>query len=247
MRTVRRALRTAVSVVAVFLAAALVVLGAPALVASPYPPAPEPGSRYLSALSAPTVSPGDGTRLSFVVSNPTTNETLAGVLVTFAVYAFNGYPGDASTLLPVANAPALSNATSSGPRANVSVGTLGPGASYAGSVGVVTSAATPAGTFAIRTAVSFSVGPTPYRMESRGWFSEGAWQNATLAPNGTGTVNLSRLNVSGIVPETAVLVRTADWSVVLDALLATGLVLIGVGAYVYFRRTGGPSSRSGTR
>jgi len=214
-------------------------------VAAAYPVAPIALDRdLLSNLSAPSVGPGGSTSVAFRLSDSPTFGSLSSVVLSFEEYALNGYPGDAVGPVPVANAPVLENATASGEVANITLGSLGPGASYNGSVEVVTSAATPAGTYAIRTSLSFVENHTAYLFRSRGWFTLAAWENATEEANGTATVNASRLGVSGIVPETAVYVAPSGWPVALGALVVAGFSLVGLGAWLYYRR--GPGSRSGT-
>jgi hypothetical protein len=236
-----RPARVAVAV-ALLLAAAAVA--APAGATS-YPIAPIALDRaLLSNLSAPSIVPGGSTSIAFRVSDPVGFGALIDGVLTLEVYALNGYPGGAVGPVPVADAPVLENRTVSAESVNVTVPSLSPGASYNGSIAVVTSAATPAGTYAVRTALTFTENATAYRFESRGWFSLAAWENATQGPNGTATINASRLGVSGIVPETAVFVAPSGWPVALGALLAVGFVLVGLGAWLYFRR--GPGSRSGT-
>ena len=172
---------------------------------------------------------------------------LTGVVLTFEVYAFNGFPGNGSAALPVGSAPVLVNATASGPIVTVDLGTVASGASEPGSIGLATSSSTPAGTFAIRTAVAFDLNGTPRLLESRGWFSASAWANATTLANGSASLtnaSLNALNVSGIVPETAILVASNDWEWALGAVLAGAFVLLGAGAWLYSRR--GPGSTGGT-
>lgn len=210
--------------------------------AAAYPPLSDPGRAFLENLSLPSVAPGGSATLSFVVADPEPFG-LSGVVVTFAVYAFNGYPGDAAAPLPSA-APTLDNGSASGPEVNVTIGAVASGATFSGSVRLATSSATPSGTFAVRTALAFVGNSTSYRLESRGWFSLGEWENATRGPNGSATVNLTELGVSGVVPETALLVSPSYWPVVLGVLVAVGVVLVGAGAFVYFRRTS-PGSTSG--
>lgn len=235
--------RRASVAVGVVLLLAVVALPRPAG-AAVYAPLPQPGRAFLENLSVPAVDPGATTTLSFEVANPTTNLTLTSVVATFALYAFNAFPGDAvSGLATVAHPPSLSDASASGPVVNVTVGVLSPGGSRRGELHVTTSAATPSGTFAIRTALSFDAGGTSYLLRSRGWFAASLWSNATRGPNGSATVNLTMLNVSGVLPETAVLVKDSAWPLVLDVLLGVGLVLVGAGAWAYFRRTS--PSRSG--
>jgi hypothetical protein len=227
------------------LLAAIVVVGAPVARAASYPVAPVPYDReLLSNLTAPSTGPGGSTSIGFRVSDPPHFGTLSGPVLTLEVYALNGYPGDAVGPVPVTSAPVLENGTASGEEVNLSLPALGPGESYNGSVAVATSATTPAGTYAVRTALAFTENGSRYLFESRGWFALAAWENATELPNGTATVNASRLGVSGVVPETAVYVAPSDWPLALGAVVALGLVLVGLGAWLYFRR--GPGSRSGT-
>lgn len=214
---------------------------------SSYPPLPVRLDRdLLGNLSAPALTAGASGEVTFTVGNPL-GATIAGVTVTLNVYAFNAFPGNATSTVPVAGAPVLSVPGSSGAWANVSVGALAPGEVVPGSVAVATSASTPDGTFAVRTAVSFDLASngTPYRLESRGWFSSAEWEAATELPNGSVTLNLTTLGVSGVTPETAVYVQSSGWDWVLAVLLAAAAALLGAAAWVYFRR--GPGSTSGTR
>jgi hypothetical protein len=228
----------------VLLLTAALVAGIPTAAAAPPPTLPLAFDReLLSNLSAPSVGPGGSTAVSFRLHDPASFGGLVNLVLTFEVYALNGYPGDAVGPVPVSNAPVLENASASGAAVSVTLASLAKNASYTGSVTFVTSAATPAGTYAISTELTFVENGTPYVLKSRGWFNESAWENATVEANGTPTVDPARLNVSGILPETAVYVAPSDWSTVFVALLAVGFVLVGVGAWLYFRK--GPGSRSG--
>jgi hypothetical protein len=229
------------AVVALLLAASAPAHAAPAS----YPPLPLADDRgFLGNLTAPSLVPGGSGSISFTVGNPTRG-TLEDAELTLQVYAFNAFPGNATSTGSVAGAPVLSNATASGGSVGFAVGTLGPGAVDRGSVGVATSSNTPSGTFAVRTGLSFNENSTGYLLESRGWFSATTWANATELANGSATLNLSRLGVSGVLPETGVVIVVSEFPTVLAALLAAGIALVGVGAWIYFRRR--PSSRSGTR
>ncbi len=213
--------------------------------ASGYPPLPIADDRgFLGNLSAPTLAPGSSGTLTFSVGDPLA-APLVGAVLTLEVYAFNGFPGNATDFVPVAGAPVLVTPTTSGPTANVSLGGIAPHSVARGSVQVATSATTPNGAFAVRTALQFSANGTAYRLASRGWFSAAVWANATELPNGSVTVNLTRLGVSGVLPETAVVVASSTFEWVLAALLAGAVVLVAAGAFVYFRR--GPGATSGAR
>lgn len=224
----------------------------PAVRAVGFPPLPniEYGRELLGNLSAPSIAPGASGRISFTVEDPPAMAaTLSSISVTLQVYAFNGFPGDATALLPVANAPVLTNGTASAESVNVTdPSPLAPGAVWSSGIGLASSAATPSGAFAVRTAIEFRANSTVYRLESRGWFSASLWAEATEfanSTNGTPTLNLSVLQVSGVVPETAVLVSASDWPWILGGLLAATFVLVAAAAWVYYRR--GPGSTVGTR
>ena len=213
--------------------------------ATPFPALPLADDRgFLGNLSAPSLAPGGSGVISFTVGNPL-SLVMTATELTLQVYAFNGFPGNATATVPVAGAPVLSNTTSSGGSVGVSVGTLASGQVYRGAINVATSATTPSGAFAVRAALSFAVNATAYQLESRGWFNATVWAAATELPNGSATLNLTVLGVSGILPETAVEVQPSSFPVLLGGILAAAIVLVGAGAWVYFRRV--PGSSSGTR
>jgi len=226
--------------------AGLALLAIPTPVQAASEPTPPLGfdREVLSNLSAPSIGPGGSATLSFRLSDPASFFPLAVVSLDFDVYAFNGYPGNSVVQGPLVDAPVLDNGSVSGPRVDVSLSSLAPGTSYSGAVTVLTSVSTPAGTYAIRTELSFRANNSDYLFKSRGWFNDSTWENATTGPGGSATLNLTRLGVSGVVPETAVYVAPSDWPFAIGALIAVGLILVGVGGWAYFRK--GPGSRGGT-
>ena len=238
-RPIRIALATAV---------ALTTLAAtfPSVTAAPFPPLPLSfDSTFLSNLTAPDMAPGAQSALAFEVSDPSTFPSMTNAVLTLDVYAFNAFPGNASSSSAVAGTPDLSSATSSGTVVNVSLFGLIPGGHFFGSVAVVTASDTPSGTFAVRTALSFTANGTSYRLESRGWFTAALWTSATELTNGSVTLNLTTLGVSGVIAETAILVTSSNWDWALALILGAAIVLVGAGAWVYFRRAS--KSRSGAR
>jgi hypothetical protein len=246
-RAPRSCLRAPIVAAALMLTFFLLVGGSAGARGAPFPPLPIALDRdFVGNLSGPTMVPGAQTALTFSVSNPLSG-TIANVVVTLAVYAFNGFPGNATSTVPIAGAPTLSSATGSGTTVTVPCYSILSHDHRDESVGVVTSASTPAGAFAVRVAMSFTLAPngTAYELESRGWFSDATWKAATELPNGSATLNLSVLGVSGVLPETAVYVANSSWDWVLGAVLAAAIVLVGAAAWVYFRK--GPGSTSGTR
>jgi hypothetical protein len=242
-RAARHAARTILAV-AVALAALTAVV--PPTEAAPFPFLPLAfDSTLLSNLSAPDLTPGSSGTLSFHVADPPSFAPMTAVTLTLEVYAFNAFPGNATSSLASSAAPVLVTPTTSGTTANLSLASLAPNGHDDGSVGVATAASTPAGTFAVRTVLTFVANGTNYRLESRGWFSASLWAAATELPNGGATLNLTVLGVSGVTAETAILITSSTWDWALALILGASVVLVGAGAFVYFRR--GAKSRSGAR
>ncbi|MGA8541997.1 MAG: hypothetical protein WB947_00415 [Thermoplasmata archaeon] len=232
--------------IAAMLAVLLVLLAPlPGARATGFPPLPLSDDRgFLGNLSSPSLAPGAAGTIGFSVGNPL-SVPITGAVLTLAVYAFNAFPGNATSTISVSGAPVLSNASSSGGTVAVAVGPLPSSGVYHGSVDVATSTTTPSGTFAVRAALTFESGSTDYLLESRGWFNASVWAEATELPNGSATLNLSVLGVSGVLPETAVLVEQSAFPTLLTGVLVAASVLVGIGAWIYFRR--GPASSSGMR
>jgi hypothetical protein len=236
----RRAL--SVAVLALLLVATALV---PSASAASYPSLPlGDGAILLGNLSAPTLAPGQSGSIGYSVVDPLSS-ALASAVLTFQVYAFNAFPGNATSTVPVAGAPVLTNASASAATVAVAIGGLAPGDKVTGSIGVSTSSSTPSGAFAVRTQLEFTSGGTAFRLASRGWFTASQWAAATELPNGSATLNLTTLGVSGVLPETAVVVAASTFPWVLGGVAAAGVVFVGLGAWLYFRRES--ASRSGTR
>jgi hypothetical protein len=242
-RVLRHPART---VVAVAIALAALTAMVPPVAAAPVPVLPLAfDGTFLSNLSGPDLAPGGQGTLSFQVADPPSFAPMTAMTLSLEVYAFNAFPGNATSSIATAGAPILLAAASSGTSVNLSLPSLSVGDHYDGSVGVATASDTPTGTFAVRTSLSFTANGTDYRLASRGWFSASLWAAATELPNGSVTLNLTTLGVSGVTAETAIYVSSSNWDWALVLTLGAALVLVGAGAFVYFRR--GPKSSSGVR
>ena len=258
-RSVRRPLRSGgrgawvfAVLLIVLVAVSVVATSPPASAATPagtppvWPPLPLGyDATLLSNLSAPSLTPGGSGSLSFTVADPRSFAPMTAMTLTLDLYAFNAYPGNATSTIASTGAPVLVTPTTSGTSVNVSMSSLSPGGEDSASVDVATATSTPAGTYAVRTALAFTANGTNYRLESRGWFTASEWAAATELPNGSLTLNLTTLGVSGVTAETAVLVSSSGWDWALGLILGASVVLIGAGAFVYFRRES--KSRAGAR
>jgi hypothetical protein len=216
----------------------------PAAAANGFPPLPTTvEGRFLTNLTAPVLDPGThGTvtaRLHDPLSGPLTNVTL-----TAEVYAFEPFPGGAANnSLPGGGGVVIAGANAASPTVIVAGGTLGPGTETSVAFDVVSLASAPAGAYALWFLVTFVSGGVEFGLASRGYFPAPVWANATSLPGGNSTLNLSRLGVSGVLPETAVQVVGASVNLALYFLLGLSLVLAAAGGFYAFRR--GPKSRSG--
>ncbi len=203
------------------------------------------GRAFLTGLSVDPTEPGGSSVLTFALNNPLA-QPLRDVQLEFGLYAFNPFPGTGRTAVP-AGAGTLGATGGTGTNLSISVGTLvAHAANWSTPVTVAFTGGAPEGTYSIRDSLRFVLNGSGYLLDSVGNFPPAVWQNATVLPNGTPTLNLSRLGVSGVLPETAVLVRsTTPLDVALYVLLGLALVLALAGAYVAGRRRRS-SSRSGT-
>jgi hypothetical protein len=205
--------------------------------------------RFLTGIAMPTLAPGGSGVVAFSVQDPL-GVAITGVVLTLGVYGFNAYPGNATGPVPT-NGPTFSGAgVAPSDSVTLSVGGLTPnGTSYSspGTVSLVVDAPSgaPQGTYAVRTSLAFVAGGSSYLLESRGFFTAAEWASATAPPGAPSTLNVSRLGVSGVIPETGVLVRSNPFPVALSVVLAGAVVLAAVGGYWAVRR--GPRSRSGAR
>lgn len=199
----------------------------------------------LSGLAAPALAPGGSGSISFVLT-----DTLAGpitsISLTFELYAFAAYPGGTTSGLPAGGSPEFSGMGANGSAVVVPIARLAASGSFGApgnlSLPFSVPASAPSGTFAIRAELTFQQGAQSFRLASRGYFSSAVWANGTELANGTPTVNASRLGVSGVLPETAILIRSNGTPTVLYGVLGASLALAAAGGYVSYRR--GPGSRS---
>ncbi|MFZ0829508.1 MAG: hypothetical protein WCB18_05925 [Thermoplasmata archaeon] len=237
----RRVRGTGTLLVALGASVLLVVPGLVAPVFAAYPVLPDRDwSPILGFLVGPSLIPGGSGSVTFRVGDPLAQE-IVSANVSLQVYAFNPTDGGATQAPPAGATPTLSGGLSY----TIAPPLLAPNTSWNWSVPVAVPASAASGDYAVRFAVTFTMSNVSYLLESRGFFSASAWASATQYPNGTPTINASQLGVSGIVPETSILVRGAATPVVLYVVLGVGLGLAALGGYWWTRSEG--KSKSGAR
>ncbi|MCI4349111.1 MAG: hypothetical protein L3J93_02685 [Thermoplasmata archaeon] len=240
--------RTALAVLIVLLLA----VSAPSLPLArgvAYPVLPIPTQlRFLTNLSVPALDPGTTESVQASLQNPL-SAPINGTVLSFEVYSFNPFGADSPSPPPSDSAPVFQGPGANGSSIAIAIGTFAGGGSYVlprdHAVSISVPGSAPSGTYAIRTSLAFHQGPQAYLLESRGYFSDATWANATILANGTPTLNVSRLGVSGVLPETSVFVKGLSLAPWIYGLLGGALVLAGVGGYLAWRRL--PKSRSGAR
>jgi hypothetical protein len=228
---------------AIAIVAVLVASLGPASGAAPAPTT-FPNRTFLSQLSLPSTATGTDSGLSFQFSNPL-NRSLTGLVLTFALYEFIPPPGGAASALP-SGSPSFSVNGALASEENLTLASLPTGSYWGGSISVHVPSGTPAGTYGVRDQAVFTENGSSYRLASRGFFTDAQWSNATTSPNGTPTLNLTRLGVAAVLPETALLVENPTaLNAVLYALLGGAVGLVGVATYLWWRRTGSSSGARG--
>jgi hypothetical protein len=200
------------------------------------PPLPiEKGGELLSTLSLPSAAPGASSTLGFVVSDPFF-ANLYNLSLTFELYSFNPAPGTGPTGLPTSS-PSFAGGSAGGLSRLLTYPELVPAEPWTAPVTLSIPGGAPLGAYAVRDSLTFTMNGTAYLLDSRGYFTESQWTSATVLPNGSPTLNLSRLGVSGVLPETALLVdNPAPVAYALYALLGAAILLAGAGAYLAARR-----------
>lgn len=216
-------------------------LGAAAPARAAYPGLPLAlDIEFLTGLGVPSLAPGASGTLFANLTNPLPS-LMTAVVLGFEVYSFVAYPGNTSSPPPLSS-PALAGGNRVGSPSVYSLASLGPGTTLPVPLTVSVPSGAASGAYLVRVSLAFDANGSSYLLESRGYFSPEAWANAT-GPNGS--VEASRLGVSGVLPETAVPVRSNAFPLVLYPLLGASLVLAGLGGYYAFGR--GPKSSAGAR
>jgi hypothetical protein len=203
---------------------------------------------FLADLTVPVTAPGTSSTLTWALHDPF-HASIDQVELRLELYAFNAYPGNATSVIGGGTVPELSNGSGAfGGAVTYALGSVAPLTSEAGSTQVVVPTGTPLGDYAVRTSLRFDLNGTVYYLASRGFFTASEWSYATngsQAPTGLPALNVSRLNVSGVLPETAVTVLAPAQDLWIYGLLAAAIIAAGVGGYYGLRR--GPTSSSGAR
>jgi hypothetical protein len=230
--------RTAASIAVTLGVVALLLVPAGGASATVYRPLPVfTGNHLLGNLSGPTLNAGSSGTMGLTVQDLLA-VPMTGIALTLTIYALGSGAGPATSPIGNALTPIMTGTNGqSGGNITFPLPSLLRGQIATVTIPVATSPSTNAASFLVRTALAFVANGTHYFLESRGWFSPAVWQGATELPNGSATLNLTQLGVSGVTPETSIIVQTSSFTWVVAALIGVTLAFVGLGAFFYFRRT----------
>ena len=107
--------RTVPTVVVIVLALVSLATQVPSAAATTFPPLPVAlDATFLSNLSGADLGPGGQSALGFQVADPPTFAPMTAVVLTLDVYAFNAFPGNATSSIASAGTPVLLASNASG-------------------------------------------------------------------------------------------------------------------------------------
>jgi hypothetical protein len=199
--------------------------------------------QFLTNLSAPVLGPGASGQVELRLGDPLVGP-LVNLTVSLGFYAYVAALGAAPELGAF---PAVGFAT--GPNGALTAtwqtqyASLGSGASVTASVPVGSTSGASTGSYLVRSSLTFSSNGTAYRFASVGWFPGPLWARASnRSENGGVDLNLSMLGVDGVSAETAVAVAQNGYAAPIYLLAAGGLLLAGLGAFVYYRKGDGSTA-----
>ncbi|MCL4325048.1 MAG: hypothetical protein M1144_06275 [Candidatus Thermoplasmatota archaeon] len=221
----------------------------PAASAAPPPVLPPNfGERALS-LSSGTIASGASGSFQATFTNPF-SQSLASVSLTFQIYNWSAADNSSGGTLGPSDgwAPSFANAGSNPRLLQVSLSSVAAGASENIERSVTVPSGCPAGSYFVRDQGNLTLANgTRYVFLSRGYFSDALWAKATQGAGNTSKLNLTVLNVSGIFPESAIVVSSGALATWIWAFLALSLVLAAIGGYLWVKTRPQPASTSGAK
>lgn len=215
----------------------VVILQAGATSAASPPQLPANEGEKLVAFSSSTLDAGQSGTLTVTLSNPLTS-TISALGLSLDIYSWQGASGGGGNLSGSDTwAPSLSyGGGSASSSVYISVSALLTSTSVEESVGIAVPGGCPEGSYFIRDAANVTMANgTRYTLLSRGYFSSQLWQRATSGPDNRSTLNLTLLNVSGVLPETSIPVGSSSLVPWIWAILGASAVLAAVAAYLWSR------------
>ncbi len=202
------------------------------------PPLPPNIPGKMLGLSSPAMAPGASGSLTVNFSNPF-SESIVSVALSLGVYAWTALDNSSSGPVGPSDSwtPGISlNGSPASKSVSWTENAVASGDHQTFSVAVQVPSGCPQGTYFLRSSLNLTLSNgTRYVMLSRGFFSGALWQKATLGPGGHPILNLTLLNVSGVSPETSIVVvadTAAPW---LWLFLGAALVLAGAGGFLWVR------------
>jgi len=172
----------------------------------------EPGkaNKILSEFDTPIIQPGNDDTISFVLTNPY-EEDMQDVRLTVELYAYATLD-DETPIEDVDSPPVfVQSGTTSSPYTK---NTLTSGQEHPLQFRLETVGGTPKGVYFVRFQLTFDYNGNESMMKSRGHFTDAEWDYATTRPGNSdlpyysGSINITHLEVNGIIPDSSFSVKT---------------------------------------
>lgn len=185
----------------------------------------------------PTIQPGNKGTLSFTITNRYEN-AMTNITLTIEIYKWATLE-EAKTINKIKHPPVIRSVNIANARINTTsvemhINMLPAGDNISISIHIKTLPDTPEGVYFVRTMLVFNCkNITNITMKSVGYFPRDLWDQATSEP---GSLNLTLLNVSGIVPDTSFSVKDPHplWQTVALATLITLIIVFLALAVIFY-------------
>jgi hypothetical protein len=162
----------------------------------------EKASQIIAITETPQIKPGEEGKLEFNITNPCPL-VMENVSLAAEIY-YRVTEGKSCGIDKVENPPKFENST----KTIIHWNKILSNETNVTTLLIISTKDTDQGTYFIRFQLEFNYHDTPYKMKSRGYFTDEEWENATSNASGyPGGVNLSMLGVDGIIPETSFSVK----------------------------------------
>lgn len=192
---------------------------------------------YLHDFQTPIIEPGKTGDYGFYVTNrygaPMGNISLSIEIFRFTTTERSVPAKDIAYPPTIVPSPEFQSRTQL--RTVLSRPVLGTNETWAAGLRIETATATDEGVYLVRHALDFDYNGTHHRMPSRSHISDADWRAAgATGQNFTGKVNLTYLNISGVLPDSSFTVQSprALWPLALLIVLAAVFAFMAFAVYV---------------
>ncbi len=173
---------------------------------------PGKANKILSDFSTPIIRPSQSGKLSFNITNLYDGD-FTNIVFTAEIYGYANLDME-KDISKVTKPPTFKSSGET--TTSFSLDVITSNDTYPNEYNIVTDKKTEKGVYFVRFAIEFIYEPTGNlsTMQSRGYFTDSEWENATKRPGVpdtqyySGSINITALGVNGILPDTSFSVKT---------------------------------------